>query len=162
MTTLVELSSMRENLHSDMAPSFNLHHPSNDYFIYTHYGHVLKRCDTSPEVSKHNWRILSQDNNLCRAIINEGKSSLRYGFKFQIPSFLKQLFHLNPLWPCFKRNLMGGINYPLSPLEPLLRKIDLEETLDFGNHKGVVKNKQFITKILNTDLVVATVSSFHS
>ena len=57
---------------------------------------------------------------------------------------------------------MGRINHPLSPLEPLLRKIDLEETLDFGNHKGVVKNKQFITKILNTDLVVATVSSFHS
>ena len=46
-----------------------------------------------------------------------------------------------------------GINYPLSPLATSLRKTDLLEALSFGNHKGVVNNKQLITKLLNTDVV---------
>ena len=104
--------------------------------------------------AEHNWTILSQsDSNLGRAITHDGQSPLKYGSEFRSPSLLAHLFNLHPLWPRLKKILTEGINYPVSPLSTPLRKMDLQAALDFGNHKGVVNNKAFITKLLNTDVI---------
>ena len=109
--------------------------------------------ESSDEAAEHNWKILSQDDNLGRAITHDGQSPLKYGSEFRPTSLLQRLFHLHPLWTRLKNILDNGINYPVSPLASSLRALDLQEALEFGNHKGVKSNKKFITKLLNTDVV---------
>ena len=104
------------------------------------------------ESAEHNWSILKSHKNLGDALIAEANSPLQYGSEFRDPSILHELFKHHPLWGRMHKILTEGINYPLSPLSTSIRAADLDECLEFGNHKGVKTHKKLFKGLMDTDV----------
>ena len=113
----------------------------------------LFKFELNEAAANHNWKILQKYPNLGSALEDQKNSPLGYGSEFCPSSFLEPIFKLHPLWPRFKSILDSGSRPPLEPLSSELRKKDLEEAIEFGNHKGVSKHKKFFQNLIKRDVI---------
>lgn len=110
------------------------------------------KFEISSEAAKHNWSELQKHDNLGDALKAEGNSPLKYGSEFRPTRLLQYIFKYHPLWNRLKENLDNGVEYPLEEVPNDVRKKDLEEALEFGNHKGATEHKEFFEKLLKKDV----------
>lgn len=103
--------------------------------------------------ANHNWNILKSHNlNLETALEAEQKSQLKYGSEFRSSDTLSQIFKNHPLWPRLSSQLDKGANSPLEDLDFESRQQDLQEALEFGNHKGADENPDLFEKMMKDDV----------
>ena len=107
----------------------------------------------SKQAAEFNWKIVEKYNSLSNAITARHDTSMELGSEFWPISTLIKIFGLHPLWKDLSSGIESGFNYPLTPLSNEDRKLDLQEALVFGNHKGVDKHREFYLNLINKDVI---------
>lgn len=82
--------------------------------------------------------------HLCWAIEAQGYPQLQYGLDFCPAHVLVTLFRNHPLWPRLRKTFSDGVDFPLKELPNEARKQDLLDAIEFGNHKGAIKNAELL------------------
>jgi hypothetical protein len=77
---------------------------------------------------------------------------LGYGSEFKPIETLEPIFENHPSWRRMKRILTHGSKWPLQPLDEENRIKDVEDTLNFGNHKGANKQQELLEKLVTDDV----------
>ena len=91
--------------------------------------------------AQHNWTVLKKyDLDLKTALNAQKHTQLYYGSEFRPPEILEPLLKHHPLWPRLSDQLNNGAFFPLNELSEEERIQDLNEALEFGNHKGADDN----------------------
>ena len=107
----------------------------------------------SKEAADHNWKILEHHNLSLGEALEENKSSqLGFGSEFRPAHILKHILNNHPLWPRVSTQLNEGADSPLDDLDFDSRKQDLEEALEFGNHKGADDNPELFQTMMEDDV----------
>eukprot|EP00984_Skeletonema_dohrnii_P011474 scaffold4586_cov70-Skeletonema_dohrnii-CCMP3373.AAC.2 len=83
-----------------------------------------------------NWINLLRHGCKLDALINDGDSPLRYGSEFRGVPELETIFGHHPNWERMKRIILQGSNPILDGLDFDARANDLNEALEYGNHKS--------------------------
>jgi hypothetical protein len=109
----------------------------------------------SPAAARHNAAILRNvDCDLRRALHNESPASpLRFGSEFRTTLTLLPLLGHHPNWYRISTLLDDGCTFLASPLSEVDRLIQMDLALDFGNHKGAMKNPEALAALLNEDVI---------
>jgi hypothetical protein len=85
--------------------------------------------------------------DLTRALEAQRGTPLEFGSEFRSTMTLAALLSRHPLWPKLVSILNKGSSYPLEPLDEELREKDLELALEYGNHKGALKNPSLLFEL---------------
>ncbi len=110
--------------------------------------------ELSIEAAHKNFCVLSKYNfDLGRVIEAHKNSPISYGSEFRPSSTLHQILHLHPRWPLFKSLLDGGSSWPLSTITEEQRIKDVEEALEFTNHKGAINNYDLLKSLIDDDVI---------
>ena len=105
------------------------------------------------EAAQKNFCILLQHKgDLGSAIHHQRHSPVGYGSEFRPINHLEPLLYLHPYWPKFKSLLTNGSSWPLQELSEDERKRDVEEALEFGNHKQEEMNPDLLTSLIVDDV----------
>jgi hypothetical protein len=96
---------------------------------------------------------------LLEALLAQNDSPLSYGSEFKPIETLELIFKNHPSWSRMKRTLTHGSKWPLQPLGKENRKKYVEDTLNFGNHKGANKQQELLKKLITDE---DSPSLFHS
>lgn len=107
----------------------------------------------SQEAAHHNWDTLSKYDNLGQALEATSNTQLSYGSEFRDPNLLQLIFLNHPLWKCLKQQLQEGVSYPSIELPENASRQDLLDAFEFGNHKGVGKNKEFFQNAMKEEVL---------
>ena len=91
------------------------------------------------------------NKDLSKAIADQLNSPLGYGSEFFPTNTLEVLFSRHPNWTRMKNILENGSAWPLEKLEESKRETDMKESLSFGNHKGAVRNPNFLRKLIEKE-----------
>jgi len=92
--------------------------------------------------------------DLSEALLAQSDSPLGYGSEFKPIEMLEPIFESHPSWRRMKRILTHGSNkWPLQPLDKENRIKDVEDALNFGNHKGVNKQQELLEKLVTDDVI---------
>ena len=91
--------------------------------------------------------------NLGEALNSDSSSHTCYGSEFQKPSQLEPVLQNHPLWRRLSSILKKGITFPLRDLDNTTKSLDLENALQFGNHKGVRKHPEFFRQLSWDDIL---------
>ena len=107
----------------------------------------------SEEAAHKNWSVLKRYNlDLSQALEANKSSQLGYGSEFRPVSSLDRIFKNHPLWTRLSSQLKNGADSPLEELNNDTRYSDLQDALDFGNHKGADENPALFEKMMNEDV----------
>jgi hypothetical protein len=90
--------------------------------------------------------------DLHHALHAQNKSLLSYGLEFKPVLILEPIFLHRPSWPRMKSILSNGSTWPLSPLDKFDRLLDINNALDFGNHKGAKGQQELLLKLVKEDV----------
>lgn len=110
------------------------------------------KFEWSRKAANHNWDTLAKYSNLGMALEANSKTQLGYGSEFRPALILEPLMKNHPLWQKLKDQLLHGVTYPMEDLSTEDRFRDLREAFEFGNHKGVAKNKEFFIDTMKTEV----------
>ena len=95
------------------------------------------RYELSDEAAAHNSSILERFNfDLTRVIAAHPNTEIAYGSEFRQVQVLEPLLHRHPYWPYLKSSLQKGLRFKFKKLAEKDRLADLEQALEFGNHKS--------------------------
>jgi hypothetical protein len=87
--------------------------------------------------------------DLSEALLAQSDSPLGYGSEFKPIEMLELIFENHPSWSRMKRILTHGLSkWPLQPLDKENRIKDVEDALNFGNHKGANKQQELLEKLV--------------
>jgi hypothetical protein len=89
---------------------------------------------------------------LYHALHAQNESPLSYGLEFKPVLILEPIFLHHPSWPRMKSILSNGSTWPLSPLDKFDRLLDINNALDFGNHKGAEGQQDLLLKLVKDDV----------
>ena len=105
------------------------------------------------EAAAKNWLVLKKYNlNVKDALEAQKSTPLQYGSEFRSPAVLEPLFEKHPNWPHLKDILTNGSDWKLEALDEEIRKADLQEALEFGNHKGASLQPELLTELVVKDV----------
>jgi hypothetical protein len=90
--------------------------------------------------------------DLGRAIEAQKLSPLGYGSEFKKPEVLKKIFGNHPLWARMERLLIKGSRWPLKEISKEDRVADLQEALQFGNHKGATSKPELLRELITANV----------
>jgi hypothetical protein len=90
--------------------------------------------------------------DLSEALLAQSDSPLGYGSEFKPIETLELIFENHPSWRRMKRILTHGSKWPLQPLDEENRIKDVEDALNFGNHKGPNKQQELLEKLVTNDV----------
>ena len=90
--------------------------------------------------------------DLRRAIESQKESPLGYSLEFRPTGSLEPIFGHHPNWSRMKAILENGLDWPLADLSSAERKEDLEEALEFGNHKSAESNPVLLRELVEKDV----------
>ncbi len=90
--------------------------------------------------------------DLGRAIEAQKLSPLGYGSEFKKPAVLQKIFRNYPLWARMERLLIKGSRWPLKKISKENRVADLQEALQFGNHKGATSKPELLRELITADV----------
>jgi hypothetical protein len=91
--------------------------------------------------------------DLSKALLAQSNSPLGYGSEFKPIKTLELIFKNHRSWSRMKRILTHGSKWPLQPLNEEDRIKDVEEALNFGNHKGAIKQQELLEKLVTDDVI---------
>ena len=119
-------------------------HPSKPLFEF----------NLSVEAANKNYILLMQKfgGDLHRALHAQNESPLSYSSEFKPVSFLEPIFLHHPSWPRMKSILLEGSTWPLSPLDESDWLLDINNALDFGNHKGAEGQQELLLKLVKDNV----------
>ena len=107
----------------------------------------------SMEAAERNYLLLKKyDGSLEAAIRAQGDSPLSMGSEFRPPEVLQAIYGGHPIWERMVSLLKNGSTWPLDPIDEELRKSDLHEALEFGNHKGAKQNPELLLELVSKDV----------
>jgi hypothetical protein len=109
----------------------------------------------SLEAAHKNFILLKRKfgGDLLKALLAQSNSPLGYGSEFKPIKTLELIFKNHPSWSRMKRILTQGSKWPLQPLDKEDRIKDVEEALNFGNHKGASKQQELLEKLVTDDII---------
>ena len=102
------------------------------------------------EVAEKSFLILKRNNFDLEATI---KSPVGYGLEFWKPKLLAPLLGNHPLWPLMNSILQKGSQWPTEPISEEEQTGDVEEALEFGNHKGAKSQPDLLVKLVSNDVI---------
>ena len=106
------------------------------------------------EAAEKNFLVLKKyDMKLEDAIQAQHSSPMSYGSEFRPPETLELVFGNHPNWERLRCILSNGSKFPLSELDFQSRASDLEEALEFGNHKGAEQQPDLLEKLVKKDII---------
>jgi hypothetical protein len=110
--------------------------------------------ELSNAAARHNDALLQANNyDLAEALEWNHKSPLAFGSEFRAVEDLAKVVGSHPLWPRLKEILSNGSNWPAEERSLEDRQKDLQEALEFGNHKGALKQEQRLFDLLREDVI---------
>ena len=65
---------------------------------------------------------------------------------------MEEIFRNHPCWAKMKELLLYRSRWPLSPLSNENRLLNIEDALNFGNHKGTNQQPELLTKLIQDDV----------
>ena len=103
--------------------------------------------------AKQNWKLL-QKHDLClhKALETNKHSQLGPGSEFRPTSTLNHIFKNHPLWKRLSTQLNHGADSPLEDLDQESKIQDLNDALEFGNHKGIDDNPDLFKSMMDGDV----------
>lgn len=125
---------------------------------------VSKPCDrpARPEFSfsfdmesaEKNYIILMKKHggSLKRALDANSNSPLGMGSEFRPIKSIEPLYQHHPIWPRTKKILTDGSHWPLEELPEEQRAADVEEAIEFGNHKGANNDPTLLHELVAKDI----------
>ncbi len=90
--------------------------------------------------------------DLGRAIEAQKLSPLGYGSEFKKPQVLQKIFKNHPLWARIEGLLIKGSRWPLEEISKSNRVADLQEALQYGNHKGATSKPELLRELITEDI----------
>ncbi|MFN9952832.1 MAG: hypothetical protein ACK55I_07010, partial [bacterium] len=75
-----------------------------------------------------------------------------YGSEFHPIEALESILADHPLWHCLKEIISRGAHFPLADICDTDRLKDLSFHQDRGNHKSLLKYREFIDPIITEDI----------
>ena len=111
------------------------------------------RFDLTATSAAYNWTIVKKYGSLFNVINAQDGTPMELGSVFLPIHILDNVFSHHPLWKDLYSGVKSGFNYPLIPLSNTDQKLDLQEALIFGNHKGVDKYRDFYLNLIKKDVV---------
>ena len=110
--------------------------------------------DLTVEAAKKNYIILMHKFGGClqQALDAQWGLPLQYGLEFQPVLMMEQIFHNHPCWAKMKELLLQGSWWALSPLSDKKRLLDIENALEFGNHKGANQQLELLTTLIQDNV----------
>jgi hypothetical protein len=105
------------------------------------------------EASHKNFCILRKFGTLEATIRAHPNTPLDYGSEFRPPGQLEQILQSHPNWSEFRRLIENGSDWPLAEISEAERKMDVEEALAFGNHKGAETNYTLLRELITDDVI---------
>ncbi len=105
------------------------------------------------EAVANNFLVFKQYKfNLGRAIKVQMLSPLGYGSEFKKPQVLQKIFKNHPFWARMEHLLIKGSRWPLEEISEEDRVADLQEALQFGNHKGATSKPGLLKELITADV----------
>ena len=109
--------------------------------------------DMSMEAAERNYLLLKKyDCSLAVALQAQGDSPLSMGSEFRPLDVLQAIYGRHPIWERMVSLLKNGSTWPLDPIDEGLRQSDLQEALEFGNHKGEKQNPELLLELVSKDV----------
>jgi hypothetical protein len=109
--------------------------------------------DMTQEAAAKNFLMFKQYKfNLGRAIKVQTLSPLGYSSEFKMPQVLQKIFKNHPLWAKMERLLIKGSQWPLEEISEENKVADLQEALQFGNHKGAISKPELLKEPITADV----------
>ena len=109
--------------------------------------------EMTEEAAQKNFCILNKyGRDLGRALAAQHKSPLGYGSEFRPTANLIHVFGLHPNWKRMEALLQTGSDWALDNLDMVSKSKDVEEAIQFGNHKGAEDNSELLTSLVNKDV----------
>jgi hypothetical protein len=87
--------------------------------------------------------------NLQKVIQANKNSPIGYGSKFRNPTVLAPLLNQHPHWNLLQNLLINGSVWSLQELNKEERQKDVDESLQFGNHKRASLNKEKLRTMIS-------------
>jgi hypothetical protein len=92
--------------------------------------------------------------DLLEALLAQSDLPLGYGSEFKPIETLELIFENHPSWSrMMKRILTHGSKWPLQPINEENRIKDVEDALNFGNHKGTNKQQELLEKLVTDNVI---------
>ena len=104
------------------------------------------------EAAQRNYCVLRKCGSLEQAIQQQKDSPVGYGSEFCHPTELEPILHLHPNWPHFHQLLQEGSDWPIESTTEEAHITDVNEALEFGNHKGATLNADTLRSLINDDV----------
>ena len=109
--------------------------------------------DMSMEAAERNYLILKKyDGSLAVTLQAQGDSPLSMGSEFRPINVLQAIYGRHPIWERMVSLLKDGSTWPLDPIDEGLQQSDLQEALEFGNHKGAKQNPKLLLELVLNDV----------
>ena len=110
--------------------------------------------ELTQEAALRNFCVLQKYNgDIGKAIANQPNSPLSYGSEFRPTHSLKALLQHHPHWHKFAQLLTTGSEWPLNTITDVDRVADLDEALQFGNHKEATNNPSLLKSLVLDDVI---------
>jgi hypothetical protein len=110
--------------------------------------------EMSMEAAEKNHLLLTKRYNgsLALALQAQSKSPLGMGSEFRTIDVLQAIYGMHPIWKRMAKILENGSTWPLDPIDEEKRCSDVQEALEFGNHKGAKQNPDLLLKLVSKDV----------
>jgi hypothetical protein len=110
------------------------------------------KFELTREAAEYNWKILCNNNMNLPELSQRNYNPLMPGTEFRPASILEPIFLGHPLWDETKSLLVHGATAPIQELSEEQRLTDLEDALNYGNHKSAIKQKVHLLKELESEV----------
>jgi hypothetical protein len=128
--------------------------PTKPLFIFEP---LIKAANKNFMLLKHKF-----SGDLQKALLAQQDSSLGYGLELNPIETLKAIFRNHPSWSRKKSVLSLGPKWPLKSLNEQDWIKDAKEALEFGNHKGAIRQQDHLKKLVTDDIIQGLLSRFLS
>ncbi|KAL3767984.1 hypothetical protein ACHAWU_005442 [Discostella pseudostelligera] len=104
------------------------------------------------EAALRNFCIIQKYGDIEKAIEGQRHSHVGYGSEFREIDILTPLLKHHPYWEKFKSLLSRGSDWPLMDIDDDERQADVQEALQFGNHKRATEDTTLLISLIVDDV----------
>ena len=109
--------------------------------------------ERNAQAAQHNAAILRSYNfDLQTAILDQSPSQISFGSEFRKSFDLEELLRDHPLWQKLKEIIDNGASFPLSTIDDITRRDDIDFFIKRGNHKSTMKYQDAMDKAITEDI----------